>query len=70
MPKLPELRPRQVERKLVALGFVFEKQKGSHRIYSKNGKYVTIPFHRTVKRGTLHAIIKQTGIDPEVFLKI
>lgn len=68
MPKLPELNPKKVEARLFALGFLFEKQRGSHRIYSKGECYVTVPFHKVVKKGTLHAIIKQSGVNAEIFL--
>ena len=68
MPKLPELHPRKVEARLLTLGFVFEKQKGSHRIYSQGARYITVPFHKVVKKGTLHAIIKQSGVSAEMFL--
>ena len=70
MSKLPELNPRKVEARLFALGFIFEKQKGSHRIYSQGSRYVTVPFHKIVKKGTLHAIIKQSGVSAEIFLGI
>ena len=68
MPKLPELTPRKIEQILCSFGFVLERQKGSHCIYKNGNKLVVVPFHRTVKKGTLHAIIKASGIEVEDFL--
>lgn len=62
-------------RKLRRAGFVFDRQaKGSHEIW-----YHPITRHRTVipnhpgkeiPKGTLRAILKQTGISPKEFLKL
>ena len=35
MPELPRLTAREAEKLLLQNGFVFERQKGSHRIYKK-----------------------------------
>jgi len=57
--KLPSLKPRQVVKVLKKLGFVFVKQKGSHRIYVKGNIGITIPYHnKDLKKGTPRAIIK------------
>ena len=47
-------------------GFVFDRSKGSHQIYYQKEKKlrVVIPMHnKDLPIGTLHAILKQTGID-------
>ncbi len=63
MPKLPALKPAQVIRVLEKLGFIFERQKGSHRIYVRGATGITVPYHnRDLKLGTLHHIIKQAGL--------
>ena len=49
-----------LEREILAAGWRFDSQKGSHRQYvhpSKIGK-VTIPFHK----GTVNSIRKQAGL--------
>jgi predicted RNA binding protein YcfA (HicA-like mRNA interferase family) len=69
--KLPSLKPKEVIKVLEKLGFVFVRQKGSHRIYVKSNIGITIPYHnKDLKKGTLRAIIKQTGLSVEEFLKL
>lgn len=59
----------EVTRVLVNLGFEFLRQRGSHRIYSKNKTLITAPMHTgDLRKGTLHQIIKQTGLSVEEFL--
>jgi predicted RNA binding protein YcfA (HicA-like mRNA interferase family) len=41
--KLPSLKQREVVKVLEKLGFVFVRQKGSHRIYIKGNIGITIP---------------------------
>ena len=61
MPK----RPIDMEKLLLAAGWQFKKQTGSHRHYihpSKTGK-VTIPFHcKDLPKGTENSILKQAGM--------
>ncbi len=69
MPKLPALKPKQVIRALEKAGFCFIRQKGSHRIFTKDSIGITIPFHnKDMKKGTLFQIIKQSGLTIEEFL--
>ncbi len=53
-----------------SLGWVFDRQKGSHRVYKRDGaaRPLTIPAHDQLAIGTLSAIIKQTGGDRDGFL--
>jgi predicted RNA binding protein YcfA (HicA-like mRNA interferase family) len=70
-PKLPSLKSKEVIKVLEKLGFVFVRQKGSHRIYVKGSIGITIPYHtKDLKKGTLKAIIKQVGLSVEEFLKL
>lgn len=71
MPKLPALKPKQVIRALEKAGFKFVRSHGSHRIFLKSTRAVTLPYHsRALKKGTLRAIIKQSGLSVEDFLKL
>lgn len=72
MPKLPILKPKEVTRIIGKIGFVFIRQKGSHRIYTKgNNLAVVIPYHnKDLKPKTLKHIIKQVGLDLKQFLKL
>lgn len=71
MVKLPALKPREVIRVLEKAGFIFVRQKGSHRVYVKGNTGITIPFHnKDLKKGTLRHIIKQIGLTIEEFYKL
>lgn len=71
MPKLPVLKPREVIKVLERAGFVFERQKGSHKIYVKNNLGVTVPYHnKDLKRKTLKHIITQSGFELKQFLDL
>lgn len=70
MPKLPELKARQVEKILLRGGFEFIRQKGSHRIYIKGKQAVTVPWHnKSLRKGTLRSIVRQSGMTVAEFLK-
>src|SRR5215217_2744748 len=57
MSRLPVLKPRIVCRALEHAGFVLRKSKGGHRIYVKERRHVTVPYHTTdIKPGTLASI--------------
>ena len=64
---------REIVRKLRAQGFEFDRQAaGSHELWfnATTKLYTTIPNHPgDMPEGTLRAILKQAGIDPEDFLR-
>ncbi|WP_353655150.1 type II toxin-antitoxin system HicA family toxin [Clostridium sp. WB02_MRS01] len=59
------MKPREMEKNILADGWVFKSQIGSHKHYShpsKPGK-VTIPFHgKDLPKGTERSILKQAGL--------
>lgn len=63
---------REIVRKLKGCGFEFDRQgAGSHEIWFNptSNRYTTIPNHPgDMPEGTLRAILKQAGIEPEEFL--
>lgn len=73
MGRLAGFRYREIIKRLRQLGFEFDRQAaGSHEIwYSRvSNRYTTIPNHPgDMPEGTLRAILKQAGIEPEVFLE-
>lgn len=73
MGRLAGFRYREIVRRLKTLGFGFDRQAaGSHEIWfhSSTNRYTTIPNHPgDMPEGTLRAILRQAGIDPDVFLK-
>lgn len=73
MGRLAGFKYRQIVKKLKKRGFEFDRQAaGSHEIWFNpaTSKYTTIPNHPgDMPEGTLKAILKQTGITTEQFLK-
>ncbi len=64
---------REVVKRLKELGLRFHRQAaGSHEIWfnAALNRYTTIPTHPgDMPEGTLRAILKQAGIEPESFLR-
>ena len=73
MPKLGVFSGRQVCQILEAEGFIQVRQRGSHIIMQRKLAGVTttipVPNHRTLRIGTLLAIIRQSGIAREKFMR-
>jgi predicted RNA binding protein YcfA (HicA-like mRNA interferase family) len=71
--RLAGFRYREIARRLRALGFAFYRQAaGSHEIWFNpdSNRYTTIPNHPVdMPEGTLRAILRQAGIEPDDFLK-
>jgi predicted RNA binding protein YcfA (HicA-like mRNA interferase family) len=58
--------PKEIVAILMAHGFELVRTKGSHQIFINrtNGKRTVVPMHgKDLKKGTLHGILKQTGIE-------
>lgn len=73
MGRLAGFKYREIIRKMKKFGFSFDRHAaGSHEIWynEATGRYTTIPNHPgDMPEGTLRAILKQAGIDPDAFLK-
>ena len=73
MGRLAGFSYRQIVKRLKELGFEFHRQAaGSHEIWLNptSNRYTTIPNHPgDMPEGTLRAILKQSGIEPDVFLE-
>jgi predicted RNA binding protein YcfA (HicA-like mRNA interferase family) len=73
MPKLGVFSGREVCGILERQGFVLIRQRGSHMIMQKRTVNSTItvpvPAHESIKFGTLTAIIRQSGVDRQLFVK-
>jgi predicted RNA binding protein YcfA (HicA-like mRNA interferase family) len=75
MTRLPSLTARDVIKKLKKVGFVFDRQaKGIHEIWYNpiTKRRTTIPNHPgiDIPKGTLKAIIKETGLSVEEFINL
>lgn len=73
MGRLAGFSYREIVRRLKQLGFEFHRQAaGSHEIWFNpaSSRYTTIPNHPgDMPEGTLRAILKQAGVDAEMFLQ-
>ncbi len=74
MGRLAGFRYREIVRKLKAGGFRFDRQAaGSPEIWfnPEANRYTTIPNHPgDMPEGTLRAILKEAGIEPDDYLKL
>jgi predicted RNA binding protein YcfA (HicA-like mRNA interferase family) len=73
MGRLAGFSYREVVKRLKVLGLEFHRQAaGSHEIWFNpaDNRFTTIPNHPgDMPEGTLRAILKQAGIDPDRFLR-
>ena len=69
--RLPVVRAKEVTHVAEALGFVLDRQKGSHAIFyrNKDNARLVIPMHpaKTLKPKTLAGIIQDMGITVDEF---
>jgi predicted RNA binding protein YcfA (HicA-like mRNA interferase family) len=73
MSRLPDVSGAELVKALQKAGFLILRQKGSHVSMEKvdsAGQWRTIvPMHREIARGTLHDILKQTGLSRDELRK-
>lgn len=64
MSGLPRISGRECIRALEKAGFVIRRQEGSHIVLRRDEPMtqVVVPDHRELERGTLRAIIRQSGL--------
>ncbi len=71
MSKLPrDLKPNKIIKALEKTGFVIDHVSGGHYILIKGNLRTTVPYHKTVKTGTLKSILNQAGLTIEEFTKL
>jgi predicted RNA binding protein YcfA (HicA-like mRNA interferase family) len=72
MSKLPQVSGADVVRALGKLGFTIRRQHGSHIILRRDDPFAqtVVPEHRQIDRGTLRAILRQSGITAEDLTKM
>ena len=74
--KLPSLSSKRIIRALLNAGFAYapKRGKGSHSAFVKcdDGKFrlVIVPQGKDIPRGTLLAILEQSGLTREAFVKL
>ena len=65
MSTLPQVSGQDLCKALAKLGYVVDRQKGSHiilRHVDPPHRRLTVPDHKVVAKGTLRAIIRQAGL--------
>lgn len=72
MSKLPVVSGKQCVKALEKVGFYFKRQEGSHIILRRDTPFsqTVVPNHKELDRGTLRAILKQSDISVEEFIKL
>ncbi|MEJ7848452.1 MAG: type II toxin-antitoxin system HicA family toxin [Pyrinomonadaceae bacterium] len=71
MTKLPrDLKPNKLIKALEKAGFTIDHVTGSHYIMLKDSLRTSVPYHKTIKTGTLRAILNQAGLTIEDFNKL
>jgi predicted RNA binding protein YcfA (HicA-like mRNA interferase family) len=71
--KLPaNLSGERLRRALERIGFVCQRQKGSHMVLRRDNPYarVIVPDHRTLRPGTLKQILHEAGLSVERLLEL
>ena len=70
MSVLPRVSGRQVVAALAKVGYLKDRQKGSH-IVLRHGeppfRRLVVPDHREISTGTLRAILRQAGVTSDEF---
>ena len=70
MSNLPRISGRKVVAALSKIGYVKDRQKGSHMVLrqiSYPHRRIVVPDHNEIAKGTLRKIIKETGLTVEEF---
>lgn len=70
MSKLPVLSPKKLIKIFLKEGFIIDHITGSHYVMfnSITNKITTIPYHtKDLPKGTIHTIIKSSGIELKKF---
>lgn len=72
MSKLPVISGMECVRALARIGFVIDRQRGSHIILVREEPRATVsvPDHKELDRGTLRAIIRQVGLSVDEFANL
>ncbi|KHG40608.1 MULTISPECIES: type II toxin-antitoxin system HicA family toxin [Nostocales] len=72
MSKLPIISGLECVKALEKIGFVVDRQRGSHIIMVREEPRTTIsvPDHKELDRGTLRGIIRQAGLSVDEFIEL
>ncbi|MGA7835408.1 MAG: type II toxin-antitoxin system HicA family toxin [Acidimicrobiales bacterium] len=70
-PSLPVVSGQEAVTALAKVGFEQVGQRGSHvKLRDRAGRTVIVPTHRELARGTLSAILRQSGLSVSQFIDL
>jgi predicted RNA binding protein YcfA (HicA-like mRNA interferase family) len=69
LSRIPVISGRECVQALSKVGFYFKRQSGSHIILRRDHPFtqLVVPDHKVLDRGTLRAIIRQSGLSANEF---
>ena len=70
MSVLPRVSGREVVKALKAIGYEYDRQRGSHIILRQTvypHRRIVVPDHKEIAKGTLRAIIREVGLTVNEF---
>ncbi len=72
MNKLPVISGQECIKALSKAGFFVKRQEGSHIIVRRQDPFcqTVVPNHKVLDRGTLRAILRQTGLGIDEFIQL
>ena len=73
MSKLPVVSGREALKAFQKIGYILDHQTGGHMILRhQNPPYrrLTVPDHKTLAKGTLRSLIRESGLTVEQFAKL
>ena len=71
MPKLPILSAKELVKIFEKAGYFIVRQKGSHlRMHHETKDSITIPNHKTIGRGLLKKILRDSQISSEDLIQL
>ena len=72
MTRLPNISGQTCIKAFIKAGFVFQRQEGSHIILRRLDPFaqLVVPDHKELDRGTLRALVRQSGLSLGDFLKL
>lgn len=72
MSGLPRISGRECVKALNKAGFYLKHQEGGHMVLRRDNPFgqVVVPDHKELDRGTLRAIIRQSGLSVDEFIKL
>jgi len=74
MPKIPQLKAKELIRIFEEVGFIHQRTKGSHFVMHRelDGRILVVPLHGSKPLGTglLNALIKDANLSKEEFINL